>query len=107
MNIVIPMAGLGSRFQNAGVTTPKPLIVVDGKTLIEHSVDSLGIDGKYIFITRVYDDPQDNERLTSILKMLKPDSVEIKIDKMQYFLKIQDYFWKVIFGHLFLSIFEK
>ena len=49
MNIVIPMAGLGSRFQNAGVTTPKPLIVVNGKTLIEHSVDSIGIDGKYIF----------------------------------------------------------
>lgn len=84
MNIVIPMAGLGSRFQNAGVTTPKPLIVVNGKTLIQHSVDSLGIDGRYIFITRVYDDPQDNEKLTSILKMLKPDSIEIKIDRMQY-----------------------
>jgi NDP-sugar pyrophosphorylase family protein len=84
MNIVIPMAGLGSRFQNAGVLTPKPLIVVNGKTLIEHSVDSLGIDGRYIFITRVYDDPQDNETLTSILKTLRPDSVEIRIDKMQY-----------------------
>jgi len=84
MNIVIPMAGLGSRFQNAGIKTPKPLIVVNGKTLIEHSVDSLGLDGNYIFITRVYDDPKDNENLSSILKRLKPNSVEIKINKMQY-----------------------
>jgi NDP-sugar pyrophosphorylase family protein len=84
MNIVIPMAGLGSRFQNAGVSIPKPLIVVNGKTLIEHSVDSLGIDGNYIFITRVYDDPKDNEKLSFILKTLKPDSIEISIDKMQY-----------------------
>jgi NDP-sugar pyrophosphorylase family protein len=84
MNIVIPMAGLGSRFQNVGIDTPKPLIVVNGKTLIEHSVDSLGLDGNYIFITRVYDNPKDNETLSNILKKLRPDSVEIKINKMQY-----------------------
>ena len=55
INIIIPMAGLGSRFSKNGIKTPKPLIRVDGKTLIEHSVESLGIDGRYIFITRKYD----------------------------------------------------
>ena len=48
MNIVIPMAGLGSRFKNVGIDTPKPLIVVNNKHLVEHSVSSLDIDGKYI-----------------------------------------------------------
>ena len=52
MNILIPMAGAGSRFYKNGIKTPKPLIKVNDKTLIEHSVGSLGIDGKYIFITR-------------------------------------------------------
>jgi CTP:phosphocholine cytidylyltransferase-like protein len=30
MNIVIPMAGFGSRFAKVGITTPKPLIDVRG-----------------------------------------------------------------------------
>jgi dTDP-glucose pyrophosphorylase len=80
MNIVIPMAGLGSRFSKNGIKTPKPLIEVNGKTLIEHSVESLGIPGRYIFITRKYDDGEDNESLSRILKRLDPKSLEIQID---------------------------
>ena len=82
MNILIPMAGAGSRFYKNGIKTPKPLIKVNDKTLIEHSVGSLGIDGKYIFITRKYEDPKDNEDLTTLLKQLDPDCVEIQIDKV-------------------------
>ena len=36
MHIVIPMSGMGNRFINAGYTVPKPLIMVDGKPIIEH-----------------------------------------------------------------------
>ena len=82
LNIVIPMAGLGTRF--SGSDLPKPLIVVDGKTLIEHSVDSLGLKGQYIFITRRYDNPEFNESLSSILKNIKPYSIEIQVDADQY-----------------------
>lgn len=82
MNIIIPMAGLGSRFSKNGIKTPKPLIEVNGKTLIEHSVESLGISGKYIFITRKYDNSEYNERLTSILKKLDSNCEEIQIDKV-------------------------
>jgi len=82
MNIIIPMAGLGSRFSKNGIKTPKPLIEVNGKTLIEHSVESLGISGRYIFITRKYDDPEYNSKLSSILKKLDPSSIEIQIDKV-------------------------
>ena len=76
------MAGLGSRFSKNGIKTPKPLIEVNGKTLIEHSVESLGISGRYIFITRKYDESEYNEKLSAILKKLDPSSVEIQIDKV-------------------------
>lgn len=41
MNFVIPMAGRGERFKRAGYITPKMLIEVHGKSLLEWSVDSL------------------------------------------------------------------
>jgi NDP-sugar pyrophosphorylase family protein len=52
MNIVVPMSGLGLRFSTGGATLPKPLIDVAGTPMICRSVESLGIDGKYIFIVR-------------------------------------------------------
>ena len=80
MNILIPMAGLGTRFKNEGFDLPKPIIEVNGKTLIEHSVTSLGIEGRYIFVTRKYEDPRDNELLTQKLKELSPTSIEVQLD---------------------------
>jgi dTDP-glucose pyrophosphorylase len=41
LNIVIPMAGHGSRFAKAGYTAPKPLIPVHGKPMIEVVIDNL------------------------------------------------------------------
>ncbi len=56
MEIVITMAGLGSRFQKAGYKEPKFMISALGKTLFEWSMDSLiGINDsntKYTFIVR-------------------------------------------------------
>jgi NDP-sugar pyrophosphorylase family protein len=80
MNIVIPMAGFGTRFQKTGIDTPKPLIKVLDKTLIEHSIDSFNVDGRFIFITREFDHPEDNKTLSLLLKKLRPESVEIRIN---------------------------
>ncbi|MES2823702.1 MAG: glycosyltransferase family 2 protein [Pseudomonadota bacterium] len=53
MNIVIPMAGQGSRFANAGYKTPKPFIEVNGKALIELVLGNLQFkDAKYILLVR-------------------------------------------------------
>jgi len=41
MNFVIPMAGYGRRFSEAGYELPKMLIEVHGKTLLQWSIDSL------------------------------------------------------------------
>lgn len=50
INIVIPMAGMGSRFISAGYTAPKPLIDVFGKPMIEMVIDNLKLDIPYQFI---------------------------------------------------------
>jgi dTDP-glucose pyrophosphorylase len=44
MNFIIPMAGAGSRFKNAGFKKPKMLLEAHGKTLLEWSVDSLPLE---------------------------------------------------------------
>ena len=49
------MAGEGSRFRDAGWTTPKPLIELDGKPLFIRAIESVKVDGvpmKYSFIVR-------------------------------------------------------
>lgn len=52
MQILIPMAGEGSRFSQEGYTFPKPLIDVGGKPMIQRIVDNLDFDAKYIFLVR-------------------------------------------------------
>jgi NDP-sugar pyrophosphorylase family protein len=63
------MAGQGKRFLDKGISTPKPLILVNGKTLIEHSIDSIKIPGAdFHFVTRSFSDPAHNGQLSEILK---------------------------------------
>lgn len=50
LNIVIPMAGLGSRFSNVGYKLPKPLIDVNGKPMIQVVVENMNINAHYVFI---------------------------------------------------------
>ena len=52
MNVLIPMAGRGSRFESQGYTFPKPLIDVKGKPMIQVVVDNLNINANYIFIVQ-------------------------------------------------------
>jgi len=41
LQIVVPMAGRGSRFANAGFTTPKPLIPVGGRPMIQWVIENI------------------------------------------------------------------
>jgi len=52
MKIVIPMAGEGSRFANAGFQFPKPLIDVNGKPMIQKVIENLNFEAEYIFLVR-------------------------------------------------------
>ena len=50
MQIVIPMSGFGERFRIAGYTIPKSLIIVEGKTIIQHIVEMFSKEDDFIFI---------------------------------------------------------
>lgn len=68
INIVIPMAGLGSRFSKSGYSVPKPLIEIGNKTMIETVINNLTPDRqhKFIFICQIQHERQFN--ISSLLK---------------------------------------
>jgi dTDP-glucose pyrophosphorylase len=79
INIVIPMAGNGSRFVKAGYSDPKPLISVNGKPMISWVVDNLAIpNSKFIFIIRS-DYP---ESCREYLNTIAPGCSIITVDKV-------------------------
>ena len=50
MHIIIPMSGIGKRFIDQGYQVPKPLIVIDGKPIIEHVVNLFPGETQFTFI---------------------------------------------------------
>lgn len=80
MNIVIPMAGAGNRFKEAGYTFPKPLIEINGKPMIQVVVENLNIDGNYIFITQK--EHYERYNLNYLLNLLSPKCKIICVDKL-------------------------
>ncbi|MBA2655944.1 MAG: HAD-IA family hydrolase [Tatlockia sp.] len=70
MNVLIPMAGLGSRFMNAGFTFPKPLIRIGEKPMIQLAVENLNVSANFIFIVRR--DHCEAYNLESMLKIIAP-----------------------------------
>lgn len=54
MNILIPMAGEGSRFRDAGFKMPKPLVPVCGEPMIKRVIDNLGgPESHFIFVVQM------------------------------------------------------
>ena len=53
INVLVPMAGKGSRFSDAGYKKPKPFIEVLGKTMIERVLENLFCENvRYILIAQ-------------------------------------------------------
>jgi len=80
LNILIPMAGAGSRFQKAGYTFPKPLIEVKGKPMIQLVVENLNIDANYIFVVQKSHREQYN--LDTLLNLIAPNCKVVEVDTM-------------------------
>jgi HAD superfamily hydrolase (TIGR01509 family) len=78
MNVLIPMAGAGSRFANAGYTFPKPLIEVKGKPMIQVVVENLNIDAQHIFI--VQKDHYEKYHLKTLLNLISPGCKVVQVD---------------------------
>lgn len=82
LNIVVPMAGLGSRFAEAGFKDPKPLIPVHGVPMIEVVINNLRplVPHRFIFICQ-----QQHQRkydFRNFLKSLEPTCDVILLDGM-------------------------
>jgi len=80
MNVLIPMAGAGSRFAAAGYTFPKPLIDVEGKPMIQVVVDNLNIDATFIYV--VQKEHRAKFNLDTLLNLITPNCKIVEVDGM-------------------------
>lgn len=78
LNVLIPMAGAGSRFEQAGYTFPKPLIEVNGKPMIQLVVENLNMDANYIYVVQKKHREQYN--LDSLLNLITPNCKIVETD---------------------------
>jgi dTDP-glucose pyrophosphorylase len=78
MNVLIPMAGAGSRFAQAGYTFPKPLIEVNGKPMIQVVVNNLNVDAHFIFL--VQKEHYEKYNLQSVLSLIAPGCDIVQVD---------------------------
>jgi len=78
LNVLIPMAGAGSRFAQAGYTFPKPLIQVGNKPMIQAVVDNLGLDANYIFV--VQKEHREKYNLDTMLNLIVPGCTIVETD---------------------------
>ena len=78
LNVLIPMAGAGSRFEKAGYTFPKPLIEVNGEPMIQVVVNNLNMDSNHIFIAQKTHKEKYN--LDSMLSLISPGCDIVEVD---------------------------
>jgi dTDP-glucose pyrophosphorylase len=78
LNVLIPMAGAGSRFAQAGYTFPKPLIEVRGKPMIQVVVENLNIEANYIFL--VQKEHYEKYNLKYLLNLIAPNCKIVQVD---------------------------
>lgn len=80
INVVVPMSGCGSRFADAGYIVPKPLININGKSMIQIVVENLNIAGQYIFI--VQKNHFERYSLDHLLNKIAPGCKIIQVDNV-------------------------
>ena len=77
MKIIIPMTGEGGRFVSAGYQVLKPLIEVEGKTIIEHVVNLFPGEKDVVFICR--DEHLWNTNMRDVLQKVCPSAKIVSI----------------------------
>ena len=78
MKVLIPMAGAGSRFEQAGYTFPKPLIEVNGKPMIQLVVENINVDAEHIFI--VQKEHYEKYNLQYLQHLIAPNCKIVQVD---------------------------
>ena len=80
LNVLIPMAGAGSRFQQAGYTFPKPLIDVKGKPMIQTVVENLNVEANFIFV--VQKEHREKYNLDALLNLITPNCKVVEVNSL-------------------------
>ena len=80
MNVLVPMAGAGSRFAKVGYTFPKPLIEVRGKPMIQVVVEGLNVEAQYTYV--VQKEHYEKYNLQYLLNLLTPNCNIVQVDGM-------------------------
>jgi len=80
MNVLIPMAGRGSRFADVGYTFPKPLIEVNGKPMIQVVLENLNIEANYTFVVRK--EHYEKYSLQYLLTLIAPGCNIVQVDEL-------------------------
>ena len=78
LNVLIPMAGAGSRFEQAGYTFPKPLIEVRNKPMIQVVIENLNLEANYIYV--VQKAHREKYNLDTLLNLLTPGCKIVETD---------------------------
>jgi len=78
LNVIIPMAGAGSRFKAAGYTFPKPIIDVMGKPMIQLVVESLNVKANFIYI--VQKEHREKYNLDALLGLITPNCKIVEVN---------------------------
>lgn len=74
------MAGKGQRFVDAGYKLPKPLIDVLGKPMIQRVIESLGLEGQYIYIVQQEHLDSKEYDLCCLLNKITPKCIIIPVN---------------------------
>lgn len=83
LQIVMPMAGLGSRFAKAGFDLPKPLILVGGMPMFQKAlttVDGIEVPKRFIFVIR--QEHVDTQQLDQLVRDHLPEAEVVVIPEM-------------------------
>ena len=80
LNVLIPMAGAGSRFTQAGYTFPKPLIDVQGKPMIQVVAENLNIKANFIYI--VQKEHREKYNLDTLLNLVTPKCKVVEVEEL-------------------------
>lgn len=78
LNVLIPMAGAGSRFEKANYTFPKPLIDVNGEPMIKVVSENLNLDANFIYI--VQKSHREKYNLDTLLNLVSPNCTIVEVD---------------------------
>jgi len=82
LNIVIPMAGRGSRFQKEGFKLPKPLIPVCGRPMIQRVIENLRPLRHHRFIFLCLQDHFAAYRIDEQLRQWAPGCVIVPVNQV-------------------------